>query len=92
MFVILILIFMRKAGTFPRVRHLSVTPLLGMLLALPPNIRQGWKDLPRTNTLTYVALLIEPLTRKADEYYARVVATDSNKHSSLLLSGGTTLV
>ncbi len=73
-------------------KHLSVTPLKGTLLVLLPNIRQGWKGLPRTNTLTYLALLIESLTRKADEYYARVVATDRNKHSSLLLSGGATLV
>jgi hypothetical protein len=28
-------------------------PLLGRLLALPTNIRQGWESLPETNTLAY---------------------------------------
>jgi hypothetical protein len=33
--------------------HLSGTLLLGRLLALPKTIRQGWKDMPGTNTLAY---------------------------------------
>jgi hypothetical protein len=33
------------------VMHLSGTPLKGRLLALPANIRLGWKSLPGTNTL-----------------------------------------
>jgi hypothetical protein len=34
-------------------KHLSGAPLQGMLLALPANIRLGWKGLPRTNALAY---------------------------------------
>jgi hypothetical protein len=33
-----------------RVRYLSDPPLFGRLLALPANIRLGWKGLPGTNT------------------------------------------
>jgi hypothetical protein len=32
---------------------MSGAPLLGRLLALPTNIRLGWKGLSGTNTLTY---------------------------------------
>ncbi len=32
---------------------LSGAPLYGKLLALPTNVRLGWKSLPRTNTLAY---------------------------------------
>jgi hypothetical protein len=32
-----------------------VESALGRLLALPPNIGQGWKGLPRTNGLAYLA-------------------------------------
>jgi hypothetical protein len=32
---------------------LSRAPLLGRLLASSTNMRQGWKGLPRTNTLAY---------------------------------------
>jgi hypothetical protein len=35
------------------VKHLSSAPLKGRSLALPTNIRLGWKSLPWTNTLTY---------------------------------------
>jgi hypothetical protein len=35
------------------VKHLSGVTPLGSLLALPINIRLGWKGLPGTNTLTY---------------------------------------
>ncbi len=36
-----------------RVRHISGDPLYDRLLALPTNIRLGWKGLPGTNTLAY---------------------------------------
>jgi hypothetical protein len=36
-----------------RVKHLSGAPLQGMLLALPANIRLGWKYLPGANILAY---------------------------------------
>jgi hypothetical protein len=32
---------------------LSDAPLYGRLLALPTNVRLGWKDLPGTNALAY---------------------------------------
>jgi hypothetical protein len=35
------------------VRHLSGAPLYGRLLALPTNIRLGWKGLLGTNALSY---------------------------------------
>ncbi len=35
------------------VDYLSGTPLSDRLLALSENIRLGWKDLTRTNTLAY---------------------------------------
>ncbi len=34
-------------------KHLSGAPLKGRPLALPANIRLGWKSLPGTNTLAY---------------------------------------
>ncbi len=34
-------------------KDLSDTPHQGSLLALPTNVRQGWKSLPGTNTLAY---------------------------------------
>jgi hypothetical protein len=39
-----------------RVKHLSGAPLQGRPLALPTKIRQGWKGLPRTNTLAYYGI------------------------------------
>ncbi len=36
-----------------QVKHLSDAPLKGRLLALPTNIRLGWKGLPGTNILAY---------------------------------------
>jgi hypothetical protein len=36
-----------------RVKNLSGAPFLGRLLALPVNIRLGWKGLLGTNTLAY---------------------------------------
>jgi hypothetical protein len=35
------------------VEHLKEAPLYVRLLALPTNIRLGWKGLPGTNTLAY---------------------------------------
>ncbi len=35
-------------------KHLSGVPLHGRPLALPTNIRLGWKGLPGTNTVNYV--------------------------------------
>jgi hypothetical protein len=35
------------------VKHFSGAPLYGRLLALPTNIRLGWKGLPETNALAY---------------------------------------
>jgi hypothetical protein len=35
------------------VTNLSGAPLYGRLLAVPTNIRLGWKDLSGTNTLAY---------------------------------------
>jgi hypothetical protein len=34
-------------------KHLSGASLNGRPLALPTNIRLGWRGLPRTNTLAY---------------------------------------
>ncbi len=34
-------------------KHLSGAPLKGRFLALPANIRLGWKGLPGTNVLAY---------------------------------------
>ncbi len=45
-------VFAGKAWACP-VKHISGTPLKGKLLALPTNIRLGWKSLPGTNTLAY---------------------------------------
>ncbi len=39
-----------------QVKHLSGTPLYGMALALPTNIRLGWKGQPGTDTLAYYKL------------------------------------
>ncbi len=36
-----------------QMKHLSAAPLYGKLLALPRNIRLGWKSLPGTNTLAF---------------------------------------
>jgi hypothetical protein len=36
-----------------RAKHLSGAPLQGRPLALPSNIRQGWKGLPGKITLAY---------------------------------------
>jgi hypothetical protein len=36
-----------------RVKHLSSASLLDRLLALPTNIRLGWKGFPQSNTLAY---------------------------------------
>jgi hypothetical protein len=35
------------------VKYLSGAPLEGRLLALPTNIRLGWKSMPGTNALAY---------------------------------------
>jgi len=35
------------------VKNLSGAPLKGRLLALPTNIRLGWRGLPQTNTPAY---------------------------------------
>ncbi len=37
----------------PDVKNLTGAPLCGRPLALPTNIRLGWKALPGTNTLPY---------------------------------------
>jgi hypothetical protein len=44
--------FVGKAGAHP-VKNLLAAPLKGRFLALPTNIRLGWKGLPGTNALTY---------------------------------------
>jgi hypothetical protein len=44
--------FASKAGAYPR-EALSGAPLEGRFLALPANIRLGWKGLSVTNTLAY---------------------------------------
>jgi len=41
--------FAGKAGAYPS----EGTPLQSRLLALPTNIRLGWKGFPRTNTIAY---------------------------------------
>ena len=46
------LMFVGKAGAYPREERLKVA-LLGYALALPANIRLGWKSLPGTNALAY---------------------------------------
>ncbi len=46
------LMFAGKARAYPS-EALSGAPLYGKLLALPANIRLGWKGLPGTNTQAY---------------------------------------
>jgi len=46
------LLFAGKAKTYPRVEHLKGVSLV-YADALPTDKILGWKDLPRTNTLTY---------------------------------------
>ncbi len=41
-----------------KVKFFSGTPLLGRLLALPTNIRLGWKDLSGTNPLNLLPKLV----------------------------------
>jgi hypothetical protein len=41
--------FAGKVGAYPS----EGAPLLGRILALPTNIRLGWKGLPGTNALAY---------------------------------------
>jgi hypothetical protein len=45
--------FVNKAGAYP-----SKAPFQGRLLALPSNIRLGWKNLPRANDLAYWAICV----------------------------------
>jgi len=45
--------FAGKARILPEWRNLPGVPLKGRFLALPTNIRLGWKGLPGTNTLAY---------------------------------------
>jgi len=45
------LMFVGKAGAYPRVKHLSGAPPKGRPLDFPMNIRLGWIGLPGTNTL-----------------------------------------
>jgi hypothetical protein len=45
--------FVSKTLAYPKVKHLSDSPLLGRPLELPTNIRLGWKVLQETNTLAY---------------------------------------
>ncbi len=42
-----------RPGAYPRVEHLKGACYLGWHLALPANIRPGWKGLPGTNALAY---------------------------------------
>ncbi len=51
------LMFAGNARTLPRVEHLKVASL-GWPLALPANIRLGWKGLPRTNKPSYYEYLL----------------------------------
>jgi hypothetical protein len=44
--------FADKARSFPRVEHLKIASL-GQDLALPTNIKLGWKGLAWTNALAY---------------------------------------
>ncbi len=43
--------------------HLSVDFLLFRLLALPAKVRLDWKGLPGTNTLAYLASMLEMKTK-----------------------------
>jgi len=45
--------FVSEAINYPRVKHLSIAPLLGRPHALPTNIRLSWKVLDWTNTIAY---------------------------------------
>jgi hypothetical protein len=56
--------FAGKAGTYPS-DHLSGAPLLGRLLALPTNIRLGWKGLPVENALAYITNIRKLRTKKS---------------------------
>jgi hypothetical protein len=47
-----------KAGAYPS-EALFTFWALARLLGLPTNIRQGWKDLPGTNTLAYMPAVSE---------------------------------
>jgi hypothetical protein len=40
----------RPSGAYPRVEYMKSSSLQGRLLALPSNIRLGWKGLQGTNT------------------------------------------
>jgi hypothetical protein len=42
-----------RPGAYSRGEHIKGSSLKGRLLALPTNIRLGWKGLPGTNTLAY---------------------------------------
>jgi len=46
------IMFVSKVRVYP-VKHLLGAPFYGRLLALPTDIRLGWKCLPGTNTLAY---------------------------------------
>jgi len=50
------LMFVGKAGVYPRVEQLKSTPL-GRLLAIPTNTWLGSKGLPGPNTLAYYGKL-----------------------------------
>ncbi len=47
------LMFTSKASSIPKGEEAKRGLHLGRLLALPVNIRLGWKDLPGTKTLGY---------------------------------------
>ncbi len=49
--------FASNAGTYPSEAHFRLK-ILGTLLALPTNIRLGWKSLSGTNTLPYTNIRI----------------------------------
>jgi hypothetical protein len=46
--------FVSKAGGACPSEALEVVPLQGGLLALPTNIRLGWKGFSETNTFAYI--------------------------------------
>ena len=51
----------------------SGTPLLGRVLALPANIRLGWRGLPGSNTLAYYE---NPLIPTVKSFIVQVIADE----------------
>jgi hypothetical protein len=70
-----------------RVSHLSGAPLEGRLLALPTNIRLGWKGLPEDCIIKLITAVIYGFRNKlvfVPKHWTRLETLARDKHSSLL--------